>query len=244
MDSQADVLEKSLTIQQAGNKIMTAQYKFAKTGLGFVEITDKTWRNLLDEGLDLIHYSGSCQRVGRCMRLAIVEAGEWAGGIVLGSTFPNILVRDEALGLRRFVVDYKSRKLSNPWSRENHLYWDSLQKVVNHARTFIFPQFQGRGLGIRAHAELLSTGIRMWERKYNDEVYALDTLCTADDSKLFLRNGWIRAGQTKGYSSDRSKVLSNAIGVKEDRGAGVVNNVGLTLGNTQWWVWVVQFKDF
>lgn len=238
------VLKKCDEIQQAGNELMTTKYTCPKSGLRFIEISSKAWRLFYDEALDLIHYSGSVQRVGRCMRLAIVENGEWAGGIVLGSTFPNILVRDRAVGLRKFVKDYKDRGLSNPWSGENRLYWDNLQKVVNHARTFIFPKFQGMGLGIRAHAELLSSGVKMWENKYKDEVYALDTLCTADDSKLFLRNGWERAGQTKGFSSDRNKILSNAIGVKEDREAGIVNNVGLSPGNTKWWVWVIQIKEF
>lgn len=238
------VLRRCNELQQSGNELLARLPEGSSAGLSFVEITNRKWKSINDEALDLIHYSRSVQRVGRCMRLAIIEDGEWAGGIVLGSTFPNILVRDTEVGLRKFVEDYKSRGLTNPWSRENRLYWENLQKVVNHARTFIFPKFQGRGIGIRAHRELLTTGKRMWERKYNDEVYAMDTLCTADDSKLFLRNGWRRAGQTKGYSSDRSKVLSNAIGVKEDKDGGVVNNVGLTLGGTQWWVWVIQFKDF
>ncbi len=44
-------------------------------------------------------------------------------------------------------------------------------------------------------------------KKYNDRVYALDTLCTADESKLFLRNNWQQVGQTKGYSSDTAKLL-------------------------------------
>lgn len=230
-------------IEQTANQLLK-EYEMPNGSMCFVEVTDPQWRRLFDQALDEIHYAGSCKRVGRCMRLAIIEEKEWVGGIVLGSTFPNILVRDEAVGLRKFVTDYKSRGLSNPWSGKNRLYWDNLQKIVNHARTFIFPRFQGKGIGIRAHAKLLSSGKDIWEQKYNDEVFAFDTLCTADDSKLFLRNGWKRAGQTKGFSSDKNKVLSNAIGVKEDKKAGIINNVGLIPGDTNWWVWVVQFREF
>jgi len=230
-------------IEQTAEQILK-RIEIPDSSMHFIEIIDSQWRLLFDQALDEIHYARSCQRVGRCMRLAIIEDGKWTGGIVLGSTFPNILVRDEALGLRKFVTDYKSRGLSNPWSSKNQLYWGNLQKIVNHARTFVFPRFQGKGIGIRAHAKLLSTGKELWEQKYGDEVVAFDTLCTADDSKLFLRNGWIRAGQTKGYSSDKGKVLSNAIGVKEDKKAGIINNVGLISGNNKWWVWVLQFRDF
>jgi len=97
---------------------------------------------------------------------------------------------------------------------------------------------------VRAHAALLTAGVRMWESKYGGEVCALDTLCTADESKLFLRNGWRRVGQTKGYSSDRTRVLSKAIGVIEDSERGVKNNVALSLGKNLWWVWVVQLRPF
>src|SRR5207237_3349007 len=128
-------------IQKLGNDLMVADYDFPSRRLSFVEVRDSNWRKLFDEALDLTHYSYSCQRVGRCMRLAIVEDGLWVGGIVLGSTFPNILVRDENVGLRKFVINYKRRGLVNPWTRKNRSYWRNLQKVVNHARTFVFPQF-------------------------------------------------------------------------------------------------------
>src|SRR5437016_5066741 len=69
--------------------------------VSLIEVTDKSWRECFDAALDATHYAGACQRVGRCMRLAIVQSGEWVGGIVLGSTFPNIEVRDQYLGLKR-----------------------------------------------------------------------------------------------------------------------------------------------
>jgi GNAT superfamily N-acetyltransferase len=233
-------------IQVIGTELMATNYEFTERGLEFLEVQDRQWRKLFDEALDLIHYSFSCQRVGRCMRLAIVENGEWVGGIVLGSTFPNILVRDEAVGLRKHVINYKKRGLKNPWTSANKPYWKNLQKVVNHARTFVFPQFQGKGIGIRAHALLLTEGVKMWEKKYRENVYALDTLCTADESKLFLANGWKRVGQTKGYSLDRSKVFSKSLGVIDDRERGIRNNGGLRRGQqpTQWWVWVICLRSF
>jgi GNAT superfamily N-acetyltransferase len=233
-------------IQTEGGGLMALGYDFSKTGLAFLEVRDRRWRRLFDETLNLVHYSRSCQRVGRCMRLAIIEDGEWVGGIVLGSTFPNILVRDERVGLRKFVTDYKRRGLSSPWTRENKSYWRNLQKVVNHARTFVFPQFQGRGVGIRAHRLLLTAGVKMWEQKYGDQVYALDTLCTAGESKLFLVNGWTRAGLTKGYTLDRSRVFSKTMKVVDSRKKGIKNNGALRKGeqNIQWWVWTIQFKRF
>lgn len=147
----------------------------------------------------------------------------------------NILVRDEFLGLRKFVVDYKERGLKNPWAKENTLYWQALQKVVNHARTFVFPQFQGRGIGIRAHQLLLSEGVKMWEEKYGGRVFAVDTLCTKGDSGLFRRNGWTCLGHTKGYTSDPSRVFSKRI----DSSKAVKNNVALSkaAGFGGWWVW-------
>jgi len=240
------VIVRCVKIQEMGTSCMAKNYDFPPKGLSFVEVNDGAWRMLFDEALDLIHYSGSCQRVGRCMRLAVVEDGQWVGGIVLGSTFPNILVRDEAVGLRKFVTNYKKRGLRNPWSRDNKSYWNNLQKVVNHARTFIFPQFQGRGLGIRAHGLLLTEGVGLWEKKYRDKVYALDTLCTADESKLFLSNNWMRAGQTKGYSSNRSEVFSKPMKVLDDEAKGIKNNSALqkSENGTQWWVWVIQLRRF
>jgi GNAT superfamily N-acetyltransferase len=233
-------------IQQLGNELMFEDYDFSPKRLSFVEVSDGGWRKLFDEALDLVHYSHSCQRVGRCMRLAIVEDGQWVGGIVLGSTFPNILVRDENVGLRKFVINYKRRGLVNPWTRKNRSYWRNLQKVVNHARTFVFPQFQGKGIGIRAHRLLLSKGVEMWEQKYRDQVYALDTLCTADESKLFLLNGWTRAGQTKGYTLDRTAVFSKPLKVFDDREKGIKNNGALRKpkNSVQWWVWTIQFRSF
>lgn len=226
-------------IRKAGeNEISNLQQNDNK-GFYFAEVVSSRLRKLFDLSLDQIHYNGSCQRVGRCMRLAFVEEGKWVGGMVLGSTFPNILVRDEFLGLREFIVNYKERGLKNPWVKENVIYWDALQKVVNHARTFVFPKFQGRGLGIRAHRLLLSEGIRMWEAKYASKVFALDTLCTMPDSGLFKRNGWACLGCTKGYSSDPSSVFSKRI---NDR-TGTVNNVGLYKRGRSWWVWAKILKE-
>jgi hypothetical protein len=206
----------------------------------FVEVTDKPWRQLFDQALDEIHYSGSCQRVGRCMRLAIIDHGQWVGGIVLGSTFPNIRVRDEALGLKQYVENYQERGLKSPWTRENTDYWTALQKIVNHARTFIFPRFQGAGRGIKSHSLLLTEGIALWKAKYKDDVQGLDTLCTHEDSRLFKDNGWTLVGRTEGYTSNPSAIFSKRAFKEEWR--NIKNNVALKRikGATRWFVWVRQ----
>ena len=85
-------------IQASGSVILGECAIPRKRGLCFIEVTDSTWRKLFDEALDITHYAGSCQRVGRWMRLARLEDGNWVGGIVLGSTFANVLGRAEALG--------------------------------------------------------------------------------------------------------------------------------------------------
>lgn len=219
--------------------------EFVKTLIGennfdLIEIKDIQWGKLFDKALDEIHYAGSCHRVGRCMRLAIIDSGIWIGGIVLGSTFPNILVRDEALDLRKFVIGWKERGFSSPWSKYNTSYWSNLQKVINHARTFIFPKYQSKGKGIKAHNLLLSKGVNLWKAKYKDDVIGLDTLCTHSESRLFLDNGWSLVGRTKGYTSDPSQVFSkNAF---KEEWKNIKNNVALgkTVGSQSWYVWTIR----
>jgi hypothetical protein len=191
-------------------------------------------REVFDKALDGIHYAGACRRVGRCMRLMIVESGQWVGGIVLGSTFPNIDARYRELGPKPFVRDYKCRGLTNPWSRENVDYWCRLQNIVNHARTFVFPEFRGQGIGVRAHRLLLWQGKRHWENRYRDVVVAFDTLCDSADSGLFRRNGWPHIGTTAGYESDRDQPLVAAGEIS----AGLIHNVGLRSGSRCWEVWI------
>jgi GNAT superfamily N-acetyltransferase len=203
----------------------------------FVEVKDPVCRELFDLSLQQVHYAGSCQRVGRCMRLAVSLQGHWVGGVVLGSTFPNIDVRDEILGMKIYVRDVASRGLRNPWSSGNRLYWDTLQTIVNHARTFVFPEFQGQGIGIRTHKALLSSGIRLWEMKYSQKVYALDTLCDQTDSGLFVKNGWTHAGQTRGYTADYGSQFTQARKSKTR-----INNAALRTGSRRWEVWVRILK--
>jgi hypothetical protein len=224
-------------IEKEGARLLD-QLGVPDISFGFVEVTDASWRWLFDRALDEIHYAGACQRVGRCMRLAIIEDGKWVGGIVLGSTFPNIRVRDEAFGLRKYIEGWRERGLKSPWARENTAYWSALQKIVNHARTFIFPRFQGAGRGIRAHRLLLTEGVALWKAKYQDEVIGLDTLCTHPDSRLFKDNGWILVGRTEGYTSDPSRVFSKRA-FKEDWKT-IKNNIALRRieGSTRWFVWV------
>jgi GNAT superfamily N-acetyltransferase len=167
------------------------------------------------------------------MRLAIMWNGAWAGGIVLGSTFPNIHVRDEILGLKPFVRNLRARGLQNAWSRENVEYWTALQTIVNHARTFVFPSFQGKGIGKHAHAELLRDGFHLWEQRYNCKVFAIDTLCDSSDSGLFISNGWILAGQTKGFTAD----YAQGFAIKKVRQTSI-NNAALKKGKNIWQVWI------
>lgn len=233
-----EIESRALEVFKQGQVIFEDTCKLRRRKSYFVEITNPEWRRLFDEALDLLHYAGACQRVGRCMRLAIIHEQQWVGGMVLGSTFPNIDVRDRALGLKKFVESYKARRLKNPWARENRLYWQALQRIVNHARTFIFPMFQGQGLGTLAHSLLLTEGVQLWERKYGDIVYALDNLCDHGDSKLFAKNGWTLVGETKGYRSNRNSTFSQRV-IKR-RLKMVKNNVGLQPwpDGRRWLVWV------
>jgi hypothetical protein len=211
----------------------------SRVGLSLVPIplgrAGRSLRKEFDGALGSIHYAGACQRVGRCMRLLVVDGMHWVGGIVLGSTFPNIDCRDEALDLKRYVRGTRERGLASPWSAENTEYWSRLQSVVNHARTFVFPSAQGRGVGIEAHRLLLGVGIRQWKRRYPGPVAALDTLCDNRDSGLFRRNSWAHVGQTKGFGSDRTREFSAS-----DRSEHLRNNVGLIRNSRAWEVWVVE----
>jgi len=230
-------------IRLMGNDLLKDHGKIPKR-LSFIVVESPQMRRVFDEAAEEIHYAGSCQRVGRCMRLAIVMNGEWIGGIVLGSTFPNIRPRDDAFGLTKFIENWRERGLVSPWARENQDYWMRLQLIVNHARTFIFPKFQGQGLGVRAHALLLTEGVWLWEGYYGSPVYGFDTLCTHPNSRLFADNGWILVGRTKGYSRDPNKIFSRR--AFEEEWKNIKDNAGLGLieGNMRWWIWVRIFKRF
>jgi len=213
--------------------------------LRFVPVDDPTARRAFDHALDEVHYAGSCQRVGRCMRLALTNGREWVGGVVLGSTFPNMAPRDDAFGLTKFIHDTRRRGLISPFAAENRLYWDSLQKIVNHARTFIFPAFQGEGLGIEAHSLLLKEGRQIWQERYDCDVHGFDTLCTHPGSRLFCENGWSLVGRTKGYTRDPETALSSRRAFA-DEWRGIEENAGLAklAGSARWWIWVIVFQQF
>ncbi len=215
-------------LQRAGLQMLPE----ADGKLRLVPVEDPQLRGLFDRACEAIHYAGACQRVGRCMRLAIVRRSDWAGGIVLGSTFPNILVRDEALDLRRHVEGYRERGLMSPWASENRAYWSHLQGIVNHARTFVFPSHQGAGVGIEAHSVLLEEGLRHWEARYGN-AWAFDTLCTSSTSRMFKNNGWTLAGRTAARRALSKRLTDKA----ERRGR---DNAGLAPRKDayRWWVWV------
>lgn len=151
---------------------------------------------------------------------------------MLGSTFPNVGCRDEALGLKQFVRGAPDRGLRSPWASENHEYWDRLQTIVNHARTFVFESVQGQGIGIAAHKVLPTNGVSLWRERYQGEITALDTLCDSSDSGLFRRNGWAHVGRTKGFGSNSKTEFGN------NEGGALRNNVGLGLISRPWEVWV------
>jgi hypothetical protein len=220
----------------------TAALSSRASGLRLIPITDKPLRTMFDIACEEIHYAGACQRVGRCMRLAIMLGPEWAGGVVLGSTFPGIRVRDDALHLRQYLCGYRERGLVSAWASENRDYWDRLQGVVNHARTFIFPEFQGAGLGVRAHDVLLGEGRMLWEARYGS-TWAMDTLCTSSDSRMFLDNGWELVGRTAGYSRDPKRPLSKRLEDQGDRKGR--DNAGLSRrpSSYRWWVWVRKLGE-
>lgn len=228
-------------IRQSGTEILKRDREIGDD-LAFVVVDNPELRQLFDAAGQEIHYAGACQRVGRCMRLAVTYNGEWAGGIVLGSTFPNIRPRDRAFGLVKFVKNWQERGLVSPWASENRDYWDRLQLIVNHARTFIFPVFQGQGLGVRAHALLLTEGRKIWEQKYGHKVHGFDTLCTHPNSRLFVENGWKLVGRTKGYTRDPAKVFSRRVFEEDWKNIKDNSGLGLLEGNNRWWIFVKVFE--
>lgn len=86
----------------------------------------------------------------------------------------------------------------------------------------------------------LLEGRRLWELRYADRMWAIDTLCTHSESKLFAANGWQLVGRTEGYASDPASVFSNRAFAKDWR--VIVNNVALkrVRGGVRWWVWVCK----
>lgn len=196
-------------------------------------------KHLFDTACDELHYARSCKRVGRLMRLAAMEDGKWIGGIVLGSPFPNVRVRDDAFGLTPFARDPASRGVPHVWGKENTDYWTRLQLIANQARAFVFPPEQGRGLGVRMHRLLETQGRRLWEKRYGP-LAGFDTLCTESTSRLFADNHWTCVGRTKGYSRDPNRELSKRASSGE---VIVSDNAGLSGGGYQWWVWVRVLRE-
>jgi hypothetical protein len=84
----------------------------------------------------------------------------------------------------------------------------------------------------------LRRGRILWEQRYDDPIWALDTLCTSSDSRMFLANGWELVGRTAGYSRDPKLLLSKRLAAKPDPRRR--DNAGLSVQPTsyRWWVWV------
>jgi hypothetical protein len=232
-------LDRKLEATRLAGQSLLRAARPRRTGLHFLPVTDRDLRDLFDLACDDIHYAGSCRRVGRCLRLALTYRGEWAGGTVLGSPFPNVGARDRAFGLHQYTHGYRVRGLISPWASENRDYWDRLQHIVNHARTFIFPRFQGCGLGVRAVALLPTEAREIWQEKYPDDVIGFDTHCTSPTSRLFLDNGWELVGRTKGFSRDAKHPFSSRAA---DAIVSVRDNAALARRrrNMKWWTWVLR----
>jgi hypothetical protein len=229
-------MAKLATLRSQGTEAIRAENRLLKR-LSFTAITSTDARRAFDEACQRLHYAGACHRVGRRMRLAVIENGEWVGGIVLGSPFPNLRPRDDAFGLTKYVRDWQQRGLANPWAQENRLYWSKLQLVVNQARAFVFPDFRGSRVGVRSHALLETEGRGLWEERYG-RLVGFDTLCTESKSKLFSDNNWTLVGRTLGYTRDSRTLLSQRVtsGIVQN----VSDNAGLVLrpSGTRWWIWV------
>jgi hypothetical protein len=223
-------------LRTTGNEAIMTEGRLRRQ-LSLVRLTTPDARHLFDDACQRLHYAGACYRVGRRMRLAVIEQGEWVGGVVLGSPFPNLRPRDDAFGLTKYVKDWQERGLASPWAHENRPYWERLQLVVNQARAFVFPQFRGTRVGVRTHALLETEGRGLWEERYGP-LAGFDTLCTESRSKLFSENGWTLVGRTLGYRRDPSATLSQR--VLAGTLPHVSDNAGLTRepGNTRWWIWV------
>lgn len=226
---------KGLDVQVEGTEYLRAECRLPRK-LALVPVASQQAKQAFDSACAQLHYAGACRRVGRRMRLAVVHDGRWVGGIMLGSTFPNLRPRDDAFDLTKWVVSWRDRGLVSPWASENDQYWRRLQQVVNQARAFVFPNEAGGGLGIRAHALLETEGLHYWQSKY-ERAAGFDTLCDHANSRLFTENGWQLVGRTLGHSRDPESRLSRR--VVED-GIRVRDNAGLTErpNGTQWWVWV------
>jgi hypothetical protein len=228
-------LEALDVLQAEGTELIREEWRLPKR-LALVPVEHADARRVFDEACDHIHYAGACRRVGRLMRLAVMDRGRWVGGVALGSTFPNLRPRDDAFGLTRWVHDWQERDLVSPWASENVQYWSRLQQVVNQARAFVFPSEAGRRIGVRAHELLEGDGLYYWQAKY-ERAAGFDTLCNHSTSRLFTTNGWELVGRTLGHSRSPGTQLSQRVA---DGSKRVRDNAALTPAPTgeRWWVWV------
>ena len=226
-------------IRLKGTQLLHDQLSLPRR-LSLVPVESNEARLLFDDACEKIHYAGACRRVGRRFRLAIISKGEWVGGFVLGSPFPNLRARDDAFGLTRWVLNWEQRRLASPWASENEEYWRRLQQIVNHARAFVFSAAQGRGIGIRAHSLLESEGSHYWRARYGGRVAGFDTLCNHASSRLFAANRWNLVGRTAGYRRDPSITLSRRALNQRRQG----DNAGLSprTDGVRWWIWVRKLR--
>ena len=148
-----------------------------------------------NDALVRLHSAGACHPVGRFLRLVAHESGAWVGGFVLRSTIPHVACRD------RFFELYAHEKRGR-FASSDSAYWRELNEIVNIGRIFVFPDFQGRGVGVAIVRIAESTAKKFWRELYQTRVRGLDCLDLAppDKARIFTENGWTFLGRTSGHS--------------------------------------------
>lgn len=81
------------------------------------------------------------------------------------------------------------------------------------ARAYILKDFQGKGYGIKMIKLIESNAIDIWKKKYDDDVIGIDCLDIVgpEQAKIFLINGWLYVGTTKGFSRVKRKPFGGKI---------------------------------
>jgi GNAT superfamily N-acetyltransferase len=150
-----------------------------------------------NQTLKHLHYAGACYPVGRFLRLMVFERDSWVGGFVLRGTIPHVTCRDKFFGLYRF-----RRRGRFPAARSG--YWRRLNEIVNIGRIFVFPEFQGMGIGAGIVRLASSCSKTYWKNMYDAPVRGLDCLDLAppQHARIFTDNGWQFLGLTTGHSRD------------------------------------------
>jgi hypothetical protein len=114
---------------------------------------------------------------------------------VLRNTIPHVTCRDQFFRLYSF-------RHGGRFPSARSKYWQLLNQIVNIGRIFVFPEFQGMGIGISIVGLAETTAIAYWRDIYDSKVKGLDCLdlATPKHAKIFTENGWAYLGRTTGNS--------------------------------------------